>query len=237
MYKGNTFLAIIPARAGSKGIPNKNIKQVSGKPLIQYTIDEAKKSKYLDRIIVSTDSSEIASISSELGAEIPFLRPKEYATDKAKTIDVLLHTINNFKQKNNHYDYVVLLQPTQPLRKFWHIDDAIQLLISNKKNSLVSINEVNEHPIFMRSIDENNLLVPILLEDSTVRRQDLKKYYKVNGAVYINKIDDTLGYETSLNDNEVGYIMDQIYDIDIDTEEDLIKFEETITKIKNYNNM
>lgn len=224
MFNDKKFVAVIPARGGSKGIKNKNIVLVQGKPLIQYTIDEAQKSKYLDRVLVSTDSKKIAEVSRKLGAEVLGLRPAHLATDEARTIDVLLYELNRLQEEGSRYDYVVLLQPTQPLRKSWHIDAAIERIVTMNSGSLVSVSKVKEHPILMRTIEKNKLK-RLLNMDSTVRRQDFPEYYKVNGAIYINKIDENLNSKTSLNDNELPYVMDKKFDLDIDTPEDLRRFE------------
>lgn len=221
MYKDKKILAIIPARGGSKGIPNKNIQLVDNKPLIAYTIEEALKVEYLDNIIVSTDSKRIAEIAKEYGAEIPFLRPDWLASDTAKTIDVLIHAIEMVEEA---FDYVVLLQPTQPLRKSIHIKEAIEKIIDKKWPSLVSVSKVKEHPILMREINEDESLSNLLNIGSTVRRQEFKEYYKVNGAIYINEINN-LSPNTSLNDNRYSYIMDEKYDVDIDEMIDLKIFE------------
>jgi CMP-N,N'-diacetyllegionaminic acid synthase len=221
MYKGKKFLAIIPARGGSKGIPRKNITIINGKPLIQYTIDEAKNSKYLDRIIVSTDDKEIAEIAKRCGAEVPFLRPKELASDHAKTIDALIHAVTELEKRGIKYDFVVLLQPTQPLRKSWHIDEAIQEIVETNEESLVSVSKVKEHPILMRTIGEDGKVKKLLEISSTVRRQDFPTFYKVNGAIYINKINENFTKNTSLNDNKLAYLMDKKYDLDIDEPIDL----------------
>lgn len=224
MYKGKRFLAIIPARGGSKGIPKKNIYKINGKPLIYYSIHEALKSNFLDRVIVSTDSEEIAQVSKFYGAEVPFIRPLELATDTSKTIDVLLHAIEQCRNENDNYDYLVLLQPTQPLRKSFHIDKAIKKIVDCHQKSLVSVSKVKEHPILMRTISKEGFLENILNIDSTVRRQDFPDFYKVNGAIYINKIDDSFTSKTSLNDNNFPFIMDEKYDLDIDTFEDIEQF-------------
>ncbi|AIY72935.1 TPA: acylneuraminate cytidylyltransferase family protein BpsG [Bacillus tropicus] len=230
MYGGKTFVAIIPARGGSKGIPQKNVSVVGGKPLIQYTIDEAQNSKYLDDFIVSTDDREIAKIAKGCGAKVPFLRPKELAGDKIKTIDVLIHAVQSLSVMGKKYDYVVLLQPTQPLRKSMHIDEAIQHIIKKKEQSLVSVNEVNEHPLLMRSINEKGHLESLLKVNSTVRRQDFLKFFKINGAIYINKINENFNQNTSLNDNRLAYVMEKKYDLDIDELKDLEKFKHLISK-------
>ncbi len=231
MYKNKTILAIIPARGGSKGIPKKNIVLVNNKPLIQYTIDEALSSKYLDDIIVSTDDMEIAEISKNLGAQVPFLRPDFLADDYSKTIDSLIYTIQQLEKFGKYYNYIVTLQPTQPLRKNWHIDEAIKKLIETNYDSLVSVSRVKEHPILMRKIKKDGTLENILNINSTVRRQDFFEYYRVNGAIYINKINDKFNTNTSLNDNQLAYIMDNKFDIDIDEKMDLELFK-LITNIE-----
>ncbi|MDQ0415657.1 acylneuraminate cytidylyltransferase family protein [Mesobacillus stamsii] len=220
MYRDKSFIGIVPARAGSKGIPNKNIININGKPLIQYTIEEAKTSMYLDEILVSTDSHKIAEISKKCGANVPFLRPVELADDTAKTIDVIIHALEELNCLGKSYDYIVLLQPTQPLRKGWHIDDAIKKIIDDKHDDLVSVSEVSEHPILFRTIDQTGRLHNLLNVESTVRRQEFTKYYKVNGAIYINNI-RKLSSNTSLNDNTLAYIMDKEYDLDIDEPNDI----------------
>lgn len=224
MYKGKRFIAVIPARGGSKGIPDKNIVEVEGKPLIAYTIEVALQSQYLDKIIVSTDSMKIAQVSKEWGAEVPFLRPTHLATDEAKTIDTIIHALEQIEEK---YDYVVLLQPTQPLRKLKHINQAIEQIVDKNQVSLVSLSPVKQHPILMRTIDESGRAISILGENSSVRRQDFSEVFIIDGTIYINKIDETLTNETSLNDNEYVYYTNDI-SIDIDTSDDLEKYSKMI---------
>ncbi len=215
------ILAIIPARAGSKGIKQKNIINLNGKPLIAYSIEESLKSKYIDKVIVSTDGEDIARISKIYGAEVPFLRPKHLASDTSKTIDSVIHCIEEMRKIGEEYDYMVLLQPTQPLRKVNHIDEAIELIIQKDEDSLVSVSKVKENPVLMRRIDENGHAVNLLECSSTIRRQDFPDFYKVNGSIYINRINENLNNNTSLNDNKLVYIMDEKYDIDIDYMKDL----------------
>lgn len=210
------ILAIIPARAGSKGIKDKNIVDLNGKPLIAYSIEAALKSKYIDKIVVSTDGEEIAQVAKKYGAEVPFLRPKNISLDTSKTIEAVTHCIEELKKQGEKYDYMILLQPTQPLRQAWHIDEAIEFIIKKDEEALLSVSKVKDHPILTRTIDENNHTINLLQETSTKRRQDFQSYYKVNGAIYINKINENLNNETSLNDNKLAYIMDEKYDIDID---------------------
>ncbi|WP_050183305.1 cytidylyltransferase domain-containing protein [Domibacillus robiginosus] len=224
MYKEKKFLAIIPARGGSKGIPQKNITHIEGTPLIDYTIKAAQRSKYLDKIVVSTDDLKIAEISKKCGAEVPFLRPKDLAGDQAKTIDAIIHGLEELKKQGEQYDYLVLLQPTQPLREEWHIDEAIQKIVDEEEESLVSVSEVREHPILMRTISQDGKLNNLLQLNSTVRRQDFSKVYKVNGSLYINKLNENFNKNISFNDNSLAYVMDKEYDLDIDEPADLELF-------------
>ncbi len=229
MYKGKTFLAIVPARGGSKGIPYKNIALVNGKPLISYTLEAAKASKYIDMIYVSTEDEKIAKVVNDAGFEV-LKRPDELAGDTTKTIEVLVDIVAKLEKT---YDYLVLLQPTQPLREGWHIDEAIEKMIDNECSSLVSISPVSKHPVLIRSIGDDNKVKPLLNMSSTVRRQDFEKYYIVNGAIYINRVDD-ININTSLNDNEYGYIMDEKYDLDIDEPLDLFIFEKRVQEYENW---
>ena len=197
------YLAVIPARGGSKGVPGKNIKDLNGKPLIAYTIEAAKASKYIDKIVVSTDCDEIASVSHEYCVNI-IKRPIDIATDTSKVIDTVLHVLLHINAEN-----VILLQPTSPLRKTIHIDEAIELY-EETKASILSVHETKS-PLFIR--DKKNK--PIIRQRSDIRRQDLEPYYMVNGAIYINKAVN-IDKSTSLNDNDTAYIMDKLFSMDID---------------------
>ena len=219
MFKDHSILAVIPARGGSKGIPGKNIIEVAGRPLIAYTLEAAKNSRFIDYVLVSTDSEEIADAARKYGGEVPFLRPDELASDTAKTIDAVLHCVKEMEKLGKSFDTVILLQPTSPLRTAEDIDGAIELFFKNGEKSLVSVSELDVNPVLIRRVEDGRA-VPILNESSTVRRQDFKKYYRVNGAIYINKASE-LGSETSLNDNETAYIMDSSHCIDIDSMEDI----------------
>ncbi|WP_461206465.1 acylneuraminate cytidylyltransferase family protein [Clostridium sp. DL1XJH146] len=221
MYNSKKILAIIPARGGSKGILDKNIKELDGKPLINYTIEAAKRSKYIDKTIVSTDSENIKKIAVEALAEVPFIRPASLSDDNAKSIDVVIHTIEFLEENGENFDLVILLQPTSPLRDEKDIDQALENMILSKENSLVSICEVSENPILMRRTEENKLK-PILHSDLTnLRRQNLPKFYIFNGAIYINTVDMLKKEKIFVNDNTMPFIMEKEKSIDID---DIIDF-------------
>ena len=221
MIEKNKIVALIPARGGSKGIKNKNIIDLCGKPLISYTIQAALESKYIDKVIVSTDSQEIADVAIKYGAEVPFLRPGELASDTSKTIDAVMHAVGELEKRKEEYDILILLQATQPLRTADDIDSAIELFIKNKGQSLVSVSPVEDNPILIRTIDNLGRMNSILPMKSTCRRQDMPLYYRVNGCIYINLISE-LDLNTSFNDNKIPYTMPKERSVDIDEIKDLL---------------
>ena len=217
MYKEKRFLCVIPARKGSKRIKWKNIVPLAGKPLLEYTIECAKKSLYIDRVIVSTDSYFIKKLAQQNGVDVPFIRPKILATDEAKTIDVLLHTIEYCKNiENQTYDYVVLLQNTSPLRKTWQEDEAIEKIVNNLSDSLVSISALKIRAELMRKFYDDKNITPIFNKEEIGNL-----IYRVNGAIYINRINKNLNKNTILANNNLAYIMDKKTSVDIDTIEDI----------------
>lgn len=220
MYNGRRILALIPARGGSKGIKNKNIIDLNGHPLVSYSIRASLESKYVDDTVVTTDSEEIAKVSKKYGANVPFMRPAELATDQARSIDAVLHAVKSLDEADNHFDIMVLLQCTQPLTTATDIDQAIETFFEKGMRGLVSVSPVEEHPLLMRRMDEDGTLESLLGENSTCRRQDMKIYYKVNGCIYINQISE-LSSDTSFNDNPVGFVMDVSHSIDIHEMKDL----------------
>lgn len=220
MYHSKKILAIIPARGGSKGIKNKNIVDLAGRPLIAYSIEASLRSRYIDSTVVSTDSIEIGNIAKTYGALVPFMRPSILALDEAKIIDVVLHAINMIEAEGEKFDALVLLQPTQPLRTASDIDKAIEIFFEKGERSLVSISLVEDHPLLIRTVDSGGILQNMLNENSTCRRQDMKSYYKVNGCIYINSINE-LSKETSFNDNQIAFIMEPEHSVDIDEMKDI----------------
>lgn len=220
MYNDKRILALIPARGGSKGIKKKNIAVLNGYPLISYTIKESLSSKYVDDTVVTTDSDEIAKVSLEYGARLPFMRPKELADDNSKTIDAVIHAIDELKKMGEEYDVLLLLQPTQPLRTHEDIDMAIEAYFEHGMQAMVSVSPVDDHPLLIRTIDENGKLNTLLEENSTCRRQDMARYYRVNGCIYINAVDE-LSEDTSFNDNPIGFLMSKEHSVDIDEAKDL----------------
>lgn len=231
MIQGKKNVAIITARGGSKGLPRKNVLPVLGIPLIEYTIVEAKKSQYIDKIIVSTDDFEIASITQKLGIDVPFIRPKELAEDNSTSEDVILHTLNWLSQNDNDYDFFILLQPTSPLRKANHIDEAIELFSATENaNTLYSVVEVSQFPSKMKEIASNGFLENYTNDFKDFkRRQDFPKLFYPNGAIYISTTERFLELQSFDEKKLIPYKMNQIDSIDIDTELDLI-FAEFVLK-------
>lgn len=232
MNKKDKILAIILARGGSKGVPRKNIKDLNGKPLIGYTIEAAKSSEYIDKVIVSTEDEEIKSIAINFGAEVPFLRPEELATDKSPSIDAILYTVNKLKKKYNYLpSYVCLLQCTSPLRKGKHIDEAFLKLKETNMDSIVSVCEAEVNPYWSNVFNGDKL--DYFLEEGKIitRRQDLPKVYRMNGAIYIIKTEVLMEKKTFEPEKLTGYIMESIDSVDIDNEIDFILAEAIIKNI------
>jgi N-acylneuraminate cytidylyltransferase/CMP-N,N'-diacetyllegionaminic acid synthase len=229
MHNGKTFLAIIPARGGSKRLPNKNILLLAGKPMLLWTVESAMQSKYLDEIILSTDSDDIIKVVENYKIKT-IKRPIELASDTAKTVDVVKHVIENIDKK---YDFIVLLQPTSPLRTSNHIDEAIEQLIKLNTDAIISVTEVDHSPLWCNILPESLSMENFISEDIKHKRsQDLPKFYRLNGAIYICKTKKLIEENTFfLKKNVYAYIMDKKSSIDIDEELDF-KLAEVILKEK-----
>lgn len=226
----NKILAVIPARGGSKGVPRKNIKNLNGLPLIAYTIKSALASKYIDRLIVSTDDLEIANISSSFGAEIPYLRSKELSLDNSKTIDCILDLLFQL-EKNESYipDYVLLLQCTSPLRTTNDIDNSIEELLNSDFDSIISVCEAEVNPYWTNILKDGKLEYFLADGINIKKRQDLPKIYRYTGAIYLIKTESLKHEKTFEIENSTAYIMSPKKSIDIDTDFDF-KLAEFILK-------
>ncbi|MEQ6854590.1 acylneuraminate cytidylyltransferase family protein [Lysinibacillus capsici] len=221
-----SILAIIPARGGSKGVVRKNIRMFAGKPLIAWTIKEAKKSKYITRTILSSEDPEIIDIAKQHGCDVPFVRPLELAQDDTPGIAPVLHAI----EQCPGYDYVVLLQPTSPLRKIEDIDGCIEYILEQQANYCVSVSESEKSPYWMYTVNHGNMKP--LFEQSHVieRRQDLPDVYALNGAIYVAKVDALLKERSFLTSETKAYIMSKERSLDIDTEMDFFLCEQIFNK-------
>jgi CMP-N,N'-diacetyllegionaminic acid synthase len=221
------ILAVITARGGSKGLPGKNTKALVGRPLINYSIAAARAASGIDRIIVSTDATDIADIARLAGAEVPFMRPAELATDETPTIPVLTHVLEWLAEHESYApDYLLLLQPTSPLRTAADIEAAITIATDKNADGVVSVSEPSTHPFLTKRLADDGHLVEAFPQDPPItRRQDLPTFYALNGAIYLIRADVLLKKHTFYTEKTFPYIMPIERSWDIDTENDFLHCE------------
>ncbi|GAB4315059.1 MAG: acylneuraminate cytidylyltransferase family protein [Promethearchaeota archaeon] len=222
--RGAKFLGLVPARGGSKRIPRKNVKLLAGKPLVAHTLDAARRSKLLDRTVVSTEDEAVAAVCRSLGAEVPFMRPAKLATDEASSVDVVVHALKFLEETEGYRpDYVVLLQPTSPLRTSDDVDAAIELVMADPAaDSLVSVVEVphNFHPDKIMRL-EGRYLRGLAGSNRIVDRHQLDRVYARNGAaIYISRAKLVLEGRRLLGERVVPYFMPRERSVDLDDEFD-----------------
>ena len=223
-------LALITARGGSKGLPRKNVLLAGGKPLLAWTVDAAISAECVDRVVLSSDDHEIMDAARAAGCDVPFRRPAHLATDVATSIDVVLHALDQLPG----YGYVVLLQPTSPLRIAADIDAAFELMLEKGVPSCVSVTEVEQSPYWMyRVTDENRLQRLLPYVEGGTRRQDLPPIYALNGAIYVARIDWLKKTKSFVGDETIAYQMPRERSIDIDTPDDFIAFRSIVEKRQN----
>jgi CMP-N,N'-diacetyllegionaminic acid synthase len=229
MYKDKTFLAIIPARGGSKGLPGKNIRSLCGKPLIVWSIEAGLKSRYIDEVMVTTDSDEIASVARKSGASVPFLRPSELASDTATSFDVIRHAINFYENElHKKFDYIVLLEPTSPLRDEKDIDMSIEQLLSDRQASAIVgvCKTTSQNPAFLVKKSDNDFLVGYENHDMRVlRRQEIGDVYFFEGSVYVSRTDVLLTKKTFYHESTLGFEVPKWKSLEIDDLDDIIMVE------------
>jgi N-acylneuraminate cytidylyltransferase len=214
-------LALIPARGGSKELPGKNILRVNGRPLLDWSVAAARGSRYIDRIVLSSEDEAIMAAAHECGCEVPFRRPTELASDTAATIDVVMHALDVLPE----YDIVVLLQPTSPLRIADDIDGTLERLVLHNASSCVSVAEAEQSPYWMYLLDDAQILRPIVdVPPDVVRRQDLPTAYLLNGAVYAADTARLRATRKLVNPDTVAFVMPQERSLDIDTAADFKTF-------------
>jgi len=220
MYNNNKILGIIPARGGSKGVPRKNLRELAGKPLLAWTIEAAKSSCLIDRVILSSEDDEIIKTARQYGLDVPFKRPESLALDETPGVEPVLHAMKELE--SDGYSHIVLLQPTSPLRKAEDIDEAIRLCLETKAPSCVSVCRSAHPPWWMFRIDVNNRLMPIMdAEALPLRRQDAPVAYQLNGSVYVAECDFLKQSKGFISPDTVAYVMPPERSLDIDTEIDL----------------
>lgn len=223
--RAEKVLALITARGGSKGLPRKNVMLAGGKPLVAWTVNAALTAKCVSRVVLSSDDDEIMVAAKSAGCDVPFRRPAELASDHASSMDVALHALKELPG----YDYLVLLQPTSPLRTGADIDTAFELLRKHSAPACVSITEVDQSPHWMYQLKEGNRLASVIAPlPEVTRRQDLPPVYTLNGAIYIAKVDWLLASRSFLGPDTVAYRMPKCKSIDIDDLHDFQRFRQIL---------
>ncbi len=223
------YLGIIPARSGSKRVPDKNIRLLAGIPLIAHTIKAAVNSRKIGRTVVSTDSEQIAHIARECGGDVPFLRPPEIAGDTSPAIETILHAVNTIERDGSMVDAIVLLQPTSPLRTTTHIDAALGLFESSGADTVTSVRQSSEHPYWCWTIKDDVFQPYFSRECMSLGRESLPPAFIENGAIFV--IRRSVVAESAIYGHKVvPYLMDQESSIDIDTLDDLLLAEFSLSK-------
>jgi CMP-N,N'-diacetyllegionaminic acid synthase len=234
MINGRKVIAIIPARSGSKGLPGKNTKDLCGKPLLAWSIESALESDYIDTIVVSTNSPDIMKVGLDFGAEVPFLRPEELATDEALTFDVIKHSLEYYKTRfEEDFFYTVLLEPTSPLRSAEDIDRAMLELTQNPcATSIVGISRTeSQNPSFLVKISEGGIINKFDgLELVFKRRQDIEDVYFLEGSVYISETEALLNNRGFYHNQTSGCIFPKWKSLEIDDADDFIMVEALMRK-------
>ncbi len=229
---GKKVMALVTARGGSVGLKDKNVLMLAGKPVIAWTVEAAKRATLVDRVIMSTDSEQIAAISREYGAEVPFLRPTELATATASHNSVILHAVKWMAaHENYHPDYLLLLQPTSPLRTAQNIDDSIRLALTEDCDGVISVFESHNHPMLMSKISTEGFLENFMPEQPQlgsegVRRQNFPHIYSCNGAIFLVKTAYLLEHGRLRAERTRPYIMpeEQSFQIDSQWDFELIEY-------------
>lgn len=220
-----SVIAIIPARGGSKGVPHKNILEINGKKLIEYSIEvglAAMEQNLVDKVIVSTDDEEIADVSKKAGAEVPFIRPESLADDKAKTVDVMIHAYEYYASKGVLFNTILLLQPTAPLRIIDDISQALDIFYKSNATSLISCYKEDYICDLVSYHREGNIAKPLNMNHNRgVRRQDLEDIYVRNGSIYITSSQQMIENHQVFDDYPAMYIMPKSRSINIDSMEDV----------------
>ena len=233
MYNSKKVLAIIPARGGSKGLPGKNIMTLCGKPLIGWTIEHAKASIYIDEIFVSTDSEDIARTAEQFGIKVPFLRPEELAKDTSSSMDVVENVLQYYQSRKCDFDYILLLEPTSPLRKEGDLDAVIMLAVKNETaDGVVSLGKVHmEHPMIVKKINETGKIVSYIPDSKKIsQRQQADEAFFPYGVAYLIK-SETFKLEKSFyTKNIIPYYIERWQNYEIDDIFDFIAVEAILTK-------
>lgn len=226
MIDGRKVLALVPARHGSKGLPLKNIRPLRGKPLLAWPVEAALASRYVDRVVVSTDSEDFAALARAAGAEVPFLRPPELATDTTPSIDVILHAIDTLASNGDHYDYLILLEPTSPLTDAADINRALEKLVAlgTHADAIVGVSAMaSAHPAFAVRVVDDGLIRPYAVANfgQMPRRQDTEPLFNLDGSLYASTVEALRRERGFYHDRTLPYVTPRHKSFEID---DLVDF-------------
>ena len=227
-------IAVIPARSGSKGLKDKNIREFNGKPLLAYAIEAAQKAGIYDCIHVSTDSGHYAEIARQYGAEIPFLRSEEMSCDLATTWDAMRFVLSEYQKIGKNFDMVTVLQPTSPLRTWEDICYAYEIFKRKKADSVVGVCEMEHSPLWSNTLPEDGCLNGFIQAEANGPRQKLSTYYRINGAIYMIGARFLMEYRNLYGERGYAYIMSREHSIDIDDEMDFAIAEFLMKRSENY---
>jgi N-acylneuraminate cytidylyltransferase len=221
MIEGETVLAVVIARGGSKGIPRKNVRSAGGKPLIAWTLEAARRSQFIDRLVLSSEDAEIISVAKQWGCEVPFVRSAKFATDEVTGVATVIDATTQVE----HHDWVMMLQPTSPFRTAADIDGCVRQCIDSGANACVTVAEVEKTPYWMFSLSPANTLVPVMrdfasVQDIPMYRQSFPKSFVLNGAVYVARTEWLRQTGTFVTSETQAYVMPRERSLDVDTELD-----------------
>jgi CMP-N,N'-diacetyllegionaminic acid synthase len=236
MNENDGHIAIIPARSGSKGLPDKNIRMLNGLPLLAWSINAAIQSNIFSRVVLSTDSKEYAATGRSFGAETPWLRDKKLSDDEASSIDVILDVFRHLQREMKEYKWITLLQPTSPLRTAEDIQEAWGLLQSKNGGAVVSVSPVDHPPQWCNLLPEDLSMKNFITPEAMVPRQKLPQYYKVNGAIYMASTETILTRKSFFTPETYAFVMPATRSVDIDTETDFLVAEALFHTIQDDNN-
>jgi CMP-N,N'-diacetyllegionaminic acid synthase len=234
VIEGKRVLAIVPARAGSKGLPGKNVRQLGGKPLLAWPTVAAKASRYVDRVIISTDSQEFADIAVAHGAECPFLRPADLASDTAPSIGFILHALSTLEAEGEVYDFVVLLEPTSPLTEASDVDGALEQLVASNADAIVGVSAMEtQHPAFSVLRDATGRIKPAQSADfaNLPRRQDLAPVFALDGSLYISAVAALRRESGFCHDRTLGFVTERHKAFEVDDLVDFIAIEAIMQRL------
>lgn len=232
MYKEKRILGVVVGRGGSKGIPRKNVRLLGGRPLISYAVVPGKESAYIDRLIVSSDDAEIIEVAKSFGAEAPFVRPAELASDTAKALPVIQHAVQFCEhEEGKKYDFIVYLEPTGPLRLAEDIDRAVEKAVDTNADSVVGLMELEDaNPVRVKKIVDDRIEPFAIPEPEGLRRQDQEKAYLRNGSVYVFKRDSVVDKNSLWGEVSRPYVMPRERSVNIDEESDFLVAEYFLKK-------